>query len=80
MRTFIQLVQKGRTVIGMPQSLHYKNKELERSDAEDWNEHIREEVGVEVAGEKMVLTWRQKDSFNTSKSLYPSLDNRYSPR
>ena len=45
MRTFIQLVQKGRTVIGMPQSLHYKNKELERSDAEDWMGQIREEVG-----------------------------------
>ena len=76
MRTFTQLVQKGRTVVGMPQSLHYNNKELEQSDARDWMDSVQQEVGEKLAREKMILTWRQKDSFDKSKALYPLLDNR----
>ena len=76
MRTFIQLVEKGRTVIGMPQSLHYNNKELERSDAQHWMDSVRQAVGESEARQRMVLTWRQSDSFLAGQSLYPLLDNR----
>ena len=76
MRTFIQLVQKGRTVIGMPQSLHYNNKELELSDAQQWMDSVRQAVGESEARQRMVLTWRQSDSFLAGQSLYPLLDNR----
>ena len=77
METFIQLVLKGRTVVGMPQSLHYNNKEYERKDAEDWMARVKEQVGEELAREKMILTWRQVNSFNNAQKLYPLLDNRY---
>ena len=76
METFIQLVLKGKTVVGMPQSLHYNNKDYERSDAEDWMARVREEVGEEVAREKMILTWRQQDSLVNGQRLYPLLNNR----
>ena len=76
MRTFIQLVEKGRTVIGMPQSLHYNNKELERSDAQHWMDSVRQAVGESEARQRMVLTWRQTDSLQAGSSLYPLLDNR----
>ena len=76
METFIQLVLKGKTVVGMPQSLHYNNKEYERSDAEDWMVRVREKVGEELAREKMILTWRQQNSLINGQRLYPLLDNR----
>ena len=76
METFIQLVLKGKTVVGMPQSLHYNNKDDERTDAEDWMERVKEKVGEEVAREKMILTWRQENSFIDGQRLYPLLDNR----
>ena len=67
---------KEKTVIGMPQSLHYNNKDYERSDAENWMARVREKVGVELAREKMILTWRQQNSFIKGQRLYPLLDNR----
>ena len=77
METFIQLVLKGKTVVGMPQSLHCNNKDYERTDAEDWMARVREEVGEELAREKIILTWRQENSFINAQKLYPLLDNRY---
>ena len=76
METFIQLVLKGKTVVSMPQSLHYNNKDYERTDAEDWMARVREKVGEELAREKMILTWRQENSFTVGQKLYPLLDNR----
>ena len=60
----------------MPQSFHYVNKELELSDAQEWMEEVRQLVGESEARQRMVLTWRQSDSFLTGQSLYPLLDNR----
>ena len=77
METFIQLVLKGKTVVGMPQSLHYNNKDYERTDAENWMARVREEVGEELAREKIILTWRQQNSFINAQKLYPLLDNRH---
>ena len=76
METFIQLVLKGKTVVGLPQSLHYNNKDYERSDAEDWMARVKEEVGEELAREKIILTWRQQNSFIKGQELYPLLNNR----
>ena len=70
------MVLKGKTVVSMPQSLHYNNKDYERTDAEDWMARVKEEVGEEVAREKMILTWRQENSFINGQRLYPLLDNR----
>ena len=67
---------KGKTVVGMPQSLHYNNKDYERSDAENWMAMVKEKVGEELAREKMILTWRQQNSFLDGQKLYPLVENR----
>ena len=38
---------------------------------------VKEEVGEEVAREKMILTWRQENSFIAGQKLYPLVDNRF---
>ena len=62
MKTFIQLVLKGKTVVGMPQSLHYNNKDYERTDAEDWMARVREEVGEELARDNRTALLMGRDS------------------
>ena len=79
MRSFLQLIQKGKTVIGMPQSFHYQNKMNETNDASNWMEAIAAEANAEQSKAKMVLTWRQNESFEKGNSLYPLLDNRLVP-
>ena len=79
MRSFIQLVKKGKTVIGMPQSFHYQNKMNETGDAAEWMEAIAAEYDSVESKAKMVLTWRQTKSFEQTASLYPLLDNRLVP-
>ena len=63
-------------MVGLPQSLHYNNKDYERSDAENWMARVKEEVGEKLAREKIILTWRQQNSFIKGQELYPLLDNR----
>ena len=75
----MQLVKKGKTVIGMPQSFHYQNKLNETNDAAEWMEAIAAEIDSEQSKAKMVLTWRQIESFEKGASLYPLLDNRLIP-
>jgi len=79
MRSFIQLAMKGKTVIGLPQSLHYQSKAYETGDAKEWMEAIAEEYNAVESKAKMVLTWRQKGSYEEASSLYPLLDNRLVP-
>ena len=79
MRTFIQLMKKGKTIIGMPQSLHYRNKLNETNDAAMWMEAIAAETNLENSKAKIILTWRQKNSFQNASSIYPLVDNRLIP-
>ena len=79
MRTFIQLIKKGKTVIGMPQSFHYQNKEYEKDDAKTWMEDVAAEANEEESKAKIILTWRQPDSFEKGSALYPKVDNRLVP-
>ena len=63
----------------MPQSYHYNDKSFEAIDAKDWMDKIAEEVGQEVSQKKMILTWRQNNSYESGKDLYPLVDNRLVP-
>merc|ERR1719206_548906 len=76
MRSFIQLAKKGKTVMGMPQSFHYVNKKYEAEDATEWMKTIAAEYKEEQSKTKMILTWRQNDSYEIASSLYPLVDNR----
>ena len=39
-------------------------------------DNVRQAVGATVSREKMILTWRQRNSFKAGRSLYHLLDNR----
>ena len=79
MRSFIQLAKKGKTVIGMPQSFHYLNKMYETQDADEWMEAVAAEYEEEQSRTRMILTWRQQDSYERASTLYPLVDNRLVP-
>ena len=79
MRTFLQLANKGKTVIGMPQSFHYQNKVNESGDAVNWMEAIKAEYDLTQSKSRMILTWRQEESHEMGASLYPRVDNRLVP-
>ena len=66
MKSFTQLLKKGITVIGMPQSLHYENKDYQSKDAEKWMNAIDTQANETESKAKTILTWRQPDSFETA--------------
>ena len=76
MHTFIEMVQKGKTVIGMPQSLWYNSLMLALEDANEWMKNVTSILGKEKA-KKIIMTWRQQDSYDKAVHLYPFVDNRY---
>ena len=69
------LAKKGKIVIGFPQSIHYNNKNLQTQDAEMFMGNLSD-IEREGAKENIILTWRQENSFELSKELYPLVRNR----
>ena len=76
MKRFISLVQKDKTVIGMPQSMWYNDLNLASKTASGWMNNIESKLGKDRA-KKIILTWRQQDSYDKAVKLYPLVDNRY---
>ena len=68
--TFVQMMKKHITVISMPSSLFSSNENLEMSDAKTWMDNIAKEASIEKSKSKIILTWRQNDSFVKAK-FYP---------
>ena len=64
---------------GMPQSFHYQNKDHEVKDAKEWMKNIAVQVKTEKIKERIILTWRQPDSYESGSILYPLADNRLVP-
>merc|ERR1719300_18903 len=77
--SFIQLAKKGRTIIGMPQSLHYNNQLMALEDALTWMKNVSTNFHKQESLQKIVLTWRQENSFQKASDLYPFIDNRLIP-
>ena len=63
----------------MPQSFHYLNKMYETQDATEWMEAVAAEYEEEQSRTRMILTWRQQDSYERASTLYPLVDNRLVP-
>ena len=68
------LAKKGKTVIGFPQSIHYNDKDLQTRDAKMFMEKFSDFHGD--LKKNVILTWRQKNSFELAKEIYPLVDNR----
>ena len=75
MNRIVKLVQKGKTVIGMPQSLWYKDWKKATKEANSWLRDVSSKLGAE-GSKKIILTWRQQNSYDKALELYPFVDNR----
>jgi len=90
-KTFKDLLAQGFTVIGMPQSLHYESKDLEKQDVQVMKENIAAGLGLsspsalnknpgkKESQSRLIFTWREEESFEKAKKLYPFADNRLMP-
>lgn len=67
------LLDNDFMVVGMPQSLYYQDEELKRRDIEDIKRNVAQ------APEKVVFTWREKESYNEAMELYPFVRNLLVP-
>ena len=82
------LADKDFIVIGMPQSLHFNDKDLEKRDAKEFMEQLigdkhRDSPMIKERfnhlKSQIILTWRQENSYIKAKELYPLVDNRLVP-
>ena len=60
----------------MPQSLHYNNQLMALEDALTWMKNVSTNFHKQESLQKIVLTWRQENSFQKASDLYPFVDNR----
>ena len=60
----------------MPQSHHYNNQRMARDDALKWMKNITTNMKKQEAFQRIILTWRQENSFQKASELYPFVDNR----
>ena len=79
MMSFLVLMNKGKTVIGMPQSMNYKNKTYQSVESRQWMKAAWTEVQKFNLQKKIILTWRQRNSFESASRLYPLVENRLVP-
>ena len=75
LKSILTLAKKGKTVVGFPQSLHYNNKDLQTQDAKMFMENLSDFQGD--LKKNVILTWRQQNSYDLAKDIYPLVDNRY---
>jgi exopolysaccharide biosynthesis predicted pyruvyltransferase EpsI len=84
------LLQNGYNVVGMPQSLYFKNKDLSNADALTLKDEISRGLnlsesvldspeGIRLAKERVTLTWREIVSYEEAKVLYPFVNNMLVP-
>jgi len=82
--SFPALLRKNYTVVGMPQSLHYGNVELEGKDAATLKEKVSEGLGNldldsddgrAAAHSRVILSWREIESYERAQQLYPYVKN-----
>ena len=71
------LAEKGWIVIGLPQSLHYNDNSRGEKESEEWRRAMSNKSLLPK--DKIHLTWRQLDSYNRSRSLYPFVSNHLMP-
>ena len=84
MESIRKLLENGYTVLGMPQSLYYRNEKLMVQDSEKLRKIVfgalkLQTEDITVSKSKLILCWRQKDSFDLANQLYPFADNRLVP-
>jgi len=75
-QSFRSLLRNNYIILGMPQSLYYQHQETEAFDARLLKREIR--IGKELGANTdaiVALSWREYESYQRAKQLYPFLDN-----
>ena len=87
-KSFVDLLQYGLTIIGFSQSLYYRNSTFAAIHANQIKQNIKKGLyltelesakNLKLARSKVIFTWREHYSFEQAKHLYPFVDNRLVP-
>lgn len=73
------LLKNGMTIISMPQSLHFQSHESAIQDGKHVESILTKTVGLANASQRLILTWREKESLDEAMVLYPYAQNRLVP-
>lgn len=86
--SFRDLLRSGFTVIGMPQSMYYKNITMQEQQTQMIISSIMQGLNVKeldsaasllLAQSKLIFTWREEGSYEEAKRLYPFVTNKLVP-
>ena len=75
-QSIVTFANKKKVLIGFPNSLHYKNTNLQAQDAEMLMGNLSHLDPGDLK-KNIILSWRQENSFSLAKDLYPLVGNRY---
>jgi exopolysaccharide biosynthesis predicted pyruvyltransferase EpsI len=83
--SFAKLLQQNYTIVGMPQSLYYGSAAVRDRDTTILKQGIESALMATTNGTtritenanslRVVLTWREHESYEQAKSLYPFVEN-----
>ena len=75
------LLDANATVVGLPQSLHYRNATVQAIESQRLARIVEASVvgGAAASRKRLILLWRQADSHAAAARLYPFADNRLLP-
>lgn len=76
---FEVLLNRGMTVVSMPQSLHFTSADAAAEDRLILERLLNRTIGLHNASDRIILTWREQDSLNKAALLYPYVQHRLCP-
>ena len=86
--SFLELLLLGFTIVGMPQSLYYKDQELKMRQKKLIGKKVMAGLNLTelesaeslaLTRSRLIFTWREKESYLQGKTLYPFATNRLVP-
>ena len=86
--SFYELLLTGFTIVGMPQSLYYKDESMQKKQTEMIKENVQRGLKIvewdnknsqTLTRSRLILTWREEESFERALHLYPFATNKLVP-
>jgi exopolysaccharide biosynthesis predicted pyruvyltransferase EpsI len=87
-QSFVELLQAGLTIVGMPQSLFYSDDNSRKTETEKFRQNIQNGLKLteldspksrKITKEKLIFTWREVESYEQAQKLYPFATNQLVP-
>jgi exopolysaccharide biosynthesis predicted pyruvyltransferase EpsI len=86
--SFQELLQTGFTIVGMPQSLYYKDESMQKRQTGMIQKNIQNGLSIvewdtknsqTLTRSRLIFTWREEESFERALHLYPFATNKLVP-